>query len=124
MSVGCNTEALTLTLKDSWIAKDESRDWLETARYIVAPMVNQSDVVWRMLIRRYHPSSIVYTQMILAQTFLDDAHYRQHVTSYIHASHSLALSLELSFMRVFSHIILSECIAHIYPLKSVRVCDV
>ena len=41
---------------------------------IAAPMVNQSDLPFRILVRRYR-TSLVYTQMLLPEKLLDDPDY-------------------------------------------------
>lgn len=41
---------------------------------IAAPMVNQSDLPFRMLVRRYK-ASLVYTQMLLPDRLLNDQDY-------------------------------------------------
>ena len=42
--------------------------------YIAAPMVNQSDLPFRILVRRYG-ASLVYTQMLLPERLLNDQEY-------------------------------------------------
>ena len=42
--------------------------------YIAAPMVNQSDLPFRILVRRYG-ASLVYTQMLLPERLLYDQEY-------------------------------------------------
>ena len=42
--------------------------------YIAAPMVNQSDLPFRTLVRRYN-ASLVYTQMLLPDRLLNDQEY-------------------------------------------------
>ena len=42
--------------------------------YIAAPMVNQSDLPFRTLVRRYN-ASLVYTQMLLPDRLLNDQGY-------------------------------------------------
>ena len=42
--------------------------------YIAAPMVNQSDLPFRTLVRRYN-ASLVYTQMLLPDRLLKDQEY-------------------------------------------------
>lgn len=43
-------------------------------RTIAAPMVNQSDLPFRLLVRRYN-TSLAYTQMLLPEKLLNDPDY-------------------------------------------------
>ena len=49
-----------------------------SSRLIVAPLVGQSDVAWRMMLRR-HGAQLVYSQMIDSEKFVADEQYRKEV---------------------------------------------
>ena len=55
-------------------------------KFISAPMVDQSELAWRQLVRR-HGTDICFTQMILARSYLIAKEYRRTCTDWLDYSH-------------------------------------
>jgi tRNA-dihydrouridine synthase 1 len=62
--------------------------------YIAAPMVNQSDLPFRILVRRYG-ATLVYTQMLVPQRLLEDRDYLQFHRRQLGDAHDLPVVVQL-----------------------------
>ena len=61
---------------------------------IAAPMVNQSDLTFRILVRRYN-ASLVYTQMLLPERLLNDQDYLEFHLRGLHEEYDRPVVVQL-----------------------------